>query len=107
MDGKAAAMTVSQDDPRLIRLAADDNVLVIGRSLAAGETLRIGGETVTIEHALSLGHKLAARPIAAGETVFKYNFPIGVATQAIPLGAHVHVSNMRSDYTATHVIPEA
>ena len=55
----------------------------------------------------SFAHKLAARPIAAGETVLKYNFPIGVATADIPAGAHVHVHNMRSDYTPTYIIPEA
>ncbi len=37
-----------------------------------------------------------ARPI------LKYGAPIGVATQAIAAGAHVHVHNMRSDYTPTY-----
>ena len=56
---------------------------------------------------MSFGHNSASRPIRAGETVTKYNFPIGVATEDIPAGAHVHVHNMRSDYTPTYVIPEA
>lgn len=95
------------DDPRLIRLAAADNVLVVGAPLPAGARVAVAGATVTLPAALSLGHKLAARPIPAGETVLKYNFPIGVATTDIPLGAHVHVHNVRSAYTPTYVIPEA
>lgn len=100
-------MADAVDDARLIRLAAPDNVLIIATSLSAGDSVTIDGETVTLETALSLGHKLAARAIAEGETVLKYNFPIGVATEAIPAGGHVHVHNMRSDYTPTYVIPDA
>lgn len=91
----------------LIRLAQADNVLIIASTLAAGDRIRIEGEAITLSTPLSLGHKIAARAIAAGETVLKYNFPIGVATQDIPLGAHVHVHNVRSDYTPTHLVGEA
>ena len=91
---------------RLIRLAEADNLLVISTSLAAGESVVVDGYLVTLAKPLSLGHKIAARAIAKGETVIKYNFPIGVATKDIPLGTHVHVHNMRSAYTPTYVIPE-
>ncbi|MEM7269568.1 MAG: UxaA family hydrolase [Pseudomonadota bacterium] len=94
-------------DPRLIRLAEGDNVLMIGTTLAAGEVVSVGGRAVTLSAPLSLGHKLAARDIDEGEIVLKYNFPIGVAIEAIPLGAHVHVHNVRSDYTPSYIIPEA
>ena len=94
-------------DARLIRLAEPDNVLMIATALKAGETLQVAGEAITLPTPLSLGHKIAARSIAAGETILKYNFPIGVATEAIPLGVHVHVHNVRSDYTPTHLIAEA
>ena len=98
---------MTKPDVRLIRLAEPDNVLMIATALAAGEALDVAGETITLPAPLSLGHKIAARPIAAGETILKYNFPIGVAIVDIPLGAHVHVHNVRSDYTPTHVIEEA
>lgn len=100
-------MTDTPEDSRFVRLAAADNILVATTTLAAGDTLTVGGQAVTLAAPLSLGHKIAAGPIRAGETVTKYNFPIGVATEDIPTGAHVHVHNMRSDYTPTYVIPEA
>ena len=94
-------------DPRLIRLAAPDNVLFLATSIPAGTALTVEGEEIVLEADLTLGHKLAARAIPKGETIRKYDFPIGVATRDIPLGAHVHLQNVRSDYTPTHVIEEA
>ncbi len=100
-------MPRTENQRSLIRLAEPDNVLVIATTLDAGERVEIDGRTVTLGCRLSLGHKLAARPIAKGETIVKYNFPIGVATEDIAQGAHVHVHNMRSNYTPTYIIPEA
>ena len=91
----------------LIRLAEADNVLIVSTTLPTGTQLQIDGRSITIPAMLSLGHKLAARAIAKGETIIKYNFPIGVATENIPPGAHVHVHNMRSNYTQTYTVPEA
>lgn len=97
----------NEADPRLIRLADADNVLLLATGMSEGEDVWIGGTSVALGASLSLGHKVAAREIRAGETILKYNFPIGVATADIPLGAHVHVHNVRSDYTASYIIPEA
>ena len=55
---------------------------------------------------VAMAHKLARRDIASGEKVLKYGAPIGVATTDIPAGAHVHVHNMRSDYTPSFVLPK-
>lgn len=100
-------MSKPDTDPRLIRLAERDNVLMITTTLQAGEVISVDGVPCDMPTTLSLGHKIAATEIKAGETVQKYNFPIGVATEDIPLGAHVHVHNVRSDYTPSYVIPEA
>ena len=100
-------MMTDETDKRLIRLAEPDNVLMLATTIAAGEEMQVAGKPVTFRVGLSLGHKIAARDIAAGETILKYNFPIGVATADIPAGAHVHVHNMKSNYTPTYVIQEA
>lgn len=94
-------------DPRLVRLGPDDNVLLLTTTVPAGATVRLGGRSVVPGPGLSLGHKLAARDIAAGETIVKYGAPIGVATEAIPMGTHVHVHNVRSAYTPTYVLADA
>ena len=63
-----------------MKLAPQDNVAVALRPLRAGETVALGGATLHVERDVAVGHKLAARAIAAGETIVKYNCPIGRAT---------------------------
>lgn len=43
---------------------------------------------------LENGHKYAIRTIAKGDYVIKYGQPIGIATQNIPIGEHVHTHNL-------------
>ncbi|MBZ9966483.1 UxaA family hydrolase [Mesorhizobium sp. BR1-1-2] len=94
------------DDPRLLLLCNQDNVLVACRRIEAGETIIVGGEPHILVKAVELGHKLARLPIASGVKVVKYGVPIGSATQSMGPGEHVHIHNLKSDYTKTHVIAE-
>lgn len=92
-------------DTRLLRLAPADNVLVVRQALAAGDEVEVEGTRVTVPARLGLGHKLAAVPIRAGDKIIKYGAPIGRATEDIPVGAHVHIHNVVSDYTPTYALP--
>lgn len=91
-------------DPRLLLLAPEDNVLVLREDIQAGDTVMIDGAAATLPAAIRRGHKLARRAILPGDKVIKYGAPIGSATAPIARGEHVHVSNIRSDYTATHLV---
>jgi altronate dehydratase len=75
-----------------IRLHADDNVLIALQDFSAGATVPGLGEPLPA--AVPRGHKIAARPIAAGERVIRYGQIIGVAKEAIAPGAHVHTHNL-------------
>ena len=86
------------NDPRVIRLDAADNVIVTAAAIAEGETLLVDSRPLTVAQPVPIGHKVAARPIAAGEKVVKYGAPIGSATQSIRAGQLVHTHNLRSDY---------
>lgn len=97
-------MSERETDPRLIRLAAEDNVLLLATTIQADEWIMVDGTEVALPDTLTLGHKVAARDIAAGEVIMKYDFPIGVATEAIAKGAHVHLHNVRSNYTPSYVV---
>ncbi len=92
------------EDPRLILLDPRDNVLVVRRRIAQGDPLTIGNAAVSAAHDIPLAHKVARRAIAAGEKVLKYGAPIGTATASIAVGEHVHVHNVKSDYTPTYVV---
>ena len=95
-------MSTSEFDPRLVYLSPKDNICVVAQRLAAGEHVQVAGNNVAIADALPIGHKIAVRAIAAGETVLKYGAPIGSATSGIALGEHVHVHNLQSDYIPTY-----
>ena len=88
-------------DPRLLVLAPEDNICVACRDLEAGAELLLDGEPVVLERAVPTGHKVARRPIRAGETVLKYGAPIGSARADIARGAYVHTHNLKSDYIPT------
>ena len=89
-------------DPRLILLDPRDNDLVARVRLKVAETVETGAGPATLDRDIALAHKIARRAIAPGEKILKYGAPIGVATETIAPAAHVHVHNMRSDYTPTY-----
>lgn len=89
-------------DPRLILLDPRDNVLVARVRLAAGECVETGRGLANVDRDIALAHKIARVAIAAGTPILKYGAPIGIATRDIAAGAHVHVHNIRSDYTPTY-----
>jgi altronate dehydratase small subunit len=89
----------------LLRLAPLDNIAVALRVLRAGDTVTLDGGEARVDRDIAVGHKLAARAIAQGETIVKYNCPIGVATQAIAAGAYVHTHNVASSYLPTYTLP--
>lgn len=88
---------------RALRAHASDNVATALDELKAGDTVAVcasrdttGTETVAATCAVPKYHKLALRPIPAGEAVMKYGETIGEATADIAAGDHVHIQNIRS-----------
>ena len=73
-----------------IRASAKDGVAVALTDLPAGFDL---GGVLTLEP-IAAGHKVALRDLAAGEPLIKLGQPIGVVSQPIAAGAHVHVHNV-------------
>lgn len=76
----------------LLQINPADNVAVARRTLAAGTVLPTG----PLATGIPAGHKVALRPIPAGEGIRKYGFVIGLATRDIAAGEHVHEHNVRS-----------
>ena len=54
-----------------------------------------------VKVALENGHKYAVRDIAKGEKIIKYGFPIGISTEDISMGEHVHSHNMKTALAGT------
>jgi altronate hydrolase len=77
---------------RVLRLNANDDVLIAMQELRAGT--EVPEERLTMADTVPAGHKIAARDIAVGEPVRRYNQIIGFATRAIPRGGHIHLHNL-------------
>jgi altronate hydrolase len=74
----------------VIRLHPDDAVLIARTMLLPGVEVTKG--VVTSER-IPAGHKVAIRPIAVNEPIYRYGQIIGFATQPIAPGQHVHTQN--------------
>jgi (2R)-sulfolactate sulfo-lyase subunit alpha len=76
--------------------------VAVVEGIAAGQTLTgwIMDQDRMIEfaavNAIPIGHKLAIRGIAAGDTIIKYGTDIGRAVAAIGPGEHAHVHNIKT-----------
>jgi (2R)-sulfolactate sulfo-lyase subunit alpha len=62
-----------------------------GRVLATNKPL-----TTKAVEAIPLGHKLALKAFAPGDTAIKYGCEIGKVVQPIAIGQHVHVHNLKT-----------
>ena len=75
-----------------IRLHPDDDVVIARQQLVGGT--RLIDEGVTISGLIPPAHKVAARAIAKGAPVKRYNQIIGFASRDIAPGEHVHLHNL-------------
>ena len=87
---------------QFVLLHDSDNILVCVRSAEAGTAVDIDGNTHLLTIHIELGHKIARRPLAIGDKVFRYGIGIGSMTAPAAPADHVHSHNLRSDYIPAH-----
>ncbi len=75
-----------------------DNVAVSVSGLDAGASVQAGDRILVVKEPIPAGHKIALRPVAVDERVFKYGEVIGRAKQAIESGAWVHTHNLVPEF---------
>jgi altronate hydrolase len=79
------------DKPSVLLLNAADDVLIALRPISKGERLRDG---LVAQDDVPAGHKVARRELAKGDSIRRYNCPIGAASANILAGAHIHLHNV-------------
>jgi len=85
----------------VIRIHAQDNVVIARQQLLGGTVL--AQEGVTVSGLVPPGHKVATCAIARGQPVRRYDQIIGMATRDIAAGEHVHTHNLAfSDFAREH-----
>lgn len=87
---------------KFVLLNSIDNVLVSCQTVDTGDLVMIDGKYCEMIAAISVGHKIARKPIKKGQKVIKYGVSIGSAITNIAMGEHVHIHNMKSDYISSH-----
>ena len=75
-----------------ILLHPSDNVVIALTSLKPDQEIPEGN--IVCQESIPEGHKIATRPIAKGENILKYGQVIGLASQDIKPGEHVHTQNV-------------
>ena len=88
---------------RAIVLSSQDNVATVLAGAAIGLALSYEGGVVTSVEVIPPGHKIALVSIRKGTEIIKFGVPIGSAKRDIAPGEHVHVHNVKSNYTPTWI----
>jgi (2R)-sulfolactate sulfo-lyase subunit alpha len=76
--------------------------VVVVEGVKAGDQLNgwiMDQDRIIIHQAASdipIGHKLAIKPLAKGDTVIKYGVDIGRVVAPIAAGEHLHVHNVKT-----------
>jgi (2R)-sulfolactate sulfo-lyase subunit alpha len=89
--------------PHFLVHSPKDNVgVVVVEGLKAGtKMLGVVTETnttltLTAAHDIPIGHKVALKPLKAGQTVIKYGEDIGKMVGPAGTGEHVHIQNLKT-----------
>lgn len=80
----------------LWQVHARDNVAVALQQLNAGIVLSTSKGEVSLPAEVPAGHKFALTALKAGDSVIKYGYAIGVLTQDVPAGGHIHSHNLKT-----------
>lgn len=81
-----------------IRLHASDNCIVALKHWTRGQSIELDGKTIQLSSDIPAGHKIATDSIQTNASVIKYGWPIGVATEPIAPGDHIHAHNLKCEH---------
>lgn len=81
-----------------LKINPADNVAVAIAPLAKGTVVAVDGVgEITLVTDVPAGHKFALRPLAEGENVVKYGFPIGHTRHAVECGAYLDHDDIKTN----------
>jgi altronate hydrolase len=84
----------------ILRLSPQDDVAIALTTLAPGQDTGLDG--IVAREIIPSGHKIALRDLTVGQDIRKYGVSIGVASQTILAGSHVHEHNLAFSATTRH-----
>jgi len=94
-NSSCSAPLLQTPDILLWQVHARDNVAVALQQLDAGLVLNTASGDIRLPAEVPAGHKFALTALTAGDSVIKYGYAIGVLTQDVPAGGHIHSHNLK------------
>jgi altronate hydrolase len=90
---------LEETDRHFLILNEKDNVGVARVPIPAETQLDKNGQKIITRENVQPGHKIALRPVASGESIYKYGETIGKATREIAAGEWIHTHNIVPDFS--------
>lgn len=81
---------------QFIQINKRDNVAVALAPLEKGRQINFDYKHLTLAEDIPQGHKFSIYPIAKGEAVIKYGYPIGLMTEDVAAGHWLHTQNLKT-----------
>jgi len=81
----------------VLKLHPSDNVAIAMRNIEANETISLDEQSLTINEAITKGHKIALTDLTQDQHVTKYGATIGFALQDIKQGDWVHTHCIKTN----------
>ena len=71
-----------------------DNVVTVTKDTPANTVFNVNSTEISVLNHIPFGHKIATKDIERGGAIKKYGVKIGIASEEIMKGEHVHVHNV-------------
>lgn len=93
---------------KVLKVNANDNLIVALRNLEAGENIAFEGENYVLPNAIKAKHKFVTHDLAVGDPVTMYGVLVGKATQPIKRGEQITTANLvheSEEYSTAKRVP--
>ena len=93
---------------KVLKVNANDNVIVALRNLEASESIAFEGENYVLPKAIAAKHKFVTHDLNVGDHVTMYGVLVGKATQPIKRGEQITTANLiheSEDYSTKKRVP--
>jgi altronate hydrolase len=80
---------------KVLKVHADDNVVVALTDLSKGETVSLDGQEYTMQEDIKAKHKFVAADLQAGDSIIMYGVLVGKAQSPIKKGGLISTTNVK------------
>ncbi|UAY50606.1 UxaA family hydrolase [Ferruginibacter albus] len=89
---------------KVIKVNADDNVIVALTDLQKGETVEYNGESFTLQTDVAAKHKFVTGDLKIGDEIHMYGVLVGKASEPIAKGARITTTNIKHAVSGEFVV---